>query len=475
MAIVGRDRETAALDLLLKAPEADFLIIYGRRRVGKTFLIREHFKKHLAFELTGLIDTSLTDQLARFHKILVAKMRRKSLPVPKSWMEAFDQLRDFLDSLPKNRKHVIFLDELPWLASPRSKFLPALDHFWNTYLSRHKQFLLVGCGSAASWMISKILNNKGGLHNRVTARIRLEPFSLAETEAYFKARRVKLTRYEILTLSMACGGIPHYLKQVQRGESASQSIERLCFTTGGLLREEFPRLYHSLFDGAERHLEIVRLLAAKPQGLTRADLTSSYSSGGGLTRLLTELTEAGFVSATLPFEKRKKDTLYRLCDEYSIFYLRWIEARRLQAGDNFTKIITTPSWRAWSGYALESLAKRHFPQILRGLGIRDVASYESSWIHRPDETWPDGAQVDLLIDRADQSINLMEIKFSQAPFIITKAYAETLRNRLQTFQEVTRTRKNTFVSFLTTHGVKENKYSRELVHQQVTIDVLFES
>ena len=472
MPLVGRQPETAYFADMLASADAEFIAVYGRRRVGKTFLIREHLKPHLAFELTGIQDASLPEQLANFQESMKLAKAPKTAP-PKSWQEAFQKLATHLEKLPKNRKHVIFLDELPWLAGRRAKFLPALDHFWNTWLSRRPQFLLIVCGSAASWMISNLINHKGGLHNRITGRMRLEPFTLAESEAYLKSRNIRMTRYDLLSLSMACGGIPHYLRAAQRGQSAIQVMDKICFSKTGMLVDEFPRLYQSLFEHPNRHLDLVRTLAKHPQGLDRNKLTEAYASGGRLTQTLDELTQAGFITPTLPFGKKSKDTLYRLTDEYSVFYLRWIEKHKGDAEGAFLRKQASPSWRAWSGYALESIAHRHLPQIKTSLGISGIETTHASWLHRPNDTWPQGAQIDLLLDRADNTINLFEIKFSQGPFTITKAYANDLRRKLETFRAVSRTRKNVFLTFLTTHGLTENAYAAELAHQSLTTDCLF--
>ncbi|MCB1206024.1 MAG: ATP-binding protein [Verrucomicrobiae bacterium] len=472
MALSGRKREIESLNRLLASGEAEFLALYGRRRIGKTFLIREHFKTRLCFELTGTKDATLPEQLANFHHAL-AQCSRKRREVPGSWQEAFQQLSEHLQTLRGQGKRVIFLDELPWLAGPRSRFLPALDHFWNSELSKDPRNILVVCGSAASWMIAKVIDEKGGLHNRITARLKLEPFTLGESARFLASRKVKLTPYDQLVLAMVMGGVPHYLKEAQPGNSAAQIIDRCCFSDTGLLRDEFDRLYASLFDHSERHVALVRELARHPQGLTRSDLTTAYGTGGRLTQTLRELEEAGFVSTQDPFEKKKKDTIYRLADEYSLFYLRWIEGRRQSGAGTFLKKIQSPGWRAWSGYALESLAHKHIRQIKQALGIAEVDTEHGSWVHRPDDIWPEGAQIDLLLDRADNTVNLFELKFSQGPFTITKDYAGHLRRKLETFKGVTGTRKNVFLTFLTTHGVTENAYATELVHQSLTTDSLF--
>jgi len=460
------------LNRLLGSKDPEFLALYGRRRVGKTFLIREYCKDRICFELTGLKDGSLKDQLANFQGELGERSRKPTTP-PDSWQEAFQQLAMYLKGLRGSKKRVVFLDELPWLASPRSKFLPALDYFWNTFLSKHPRFLLIICGSAASWMIKKVIDSRGGLHNRVTARMKLEPFTLCESAEFLRSRGVKLTKYDQLILAMVMGGVPHYLREAEPGKSAAQIIDRACFSKTGLLRDEFNRLYASLFDHSDRHVEIVRELAKYPQGRTRSVLTNVYTTGGRLTDTLKELEEAGFISTHAPFDKKSKDTLYRLSDEYSLFYLKWIEKKKSSGSGTFLKNMKTPAWRAWSGYALESLAHKHVQQIKYELGIHQVDADHCSWVHRPNKTWPNGAQVDLLLDRADRSINLIEIKFSEGPFTITKAYSKELRQKVKVFKDVSGTDKNVFLTFLTTYNVTENIYSKELVDASIPTDCLF--
>ncbi len=474
MTLIGRIEEKQQLDRLLNSKNAEFLAIYGRRRIGKTFLIREHFKRQLCFELTGVKDGILKEQLQYFNQE-IGKRSRKSYECPGSWQDAFQQLEQYLTGLRGKGKRVIFFDELPWLASPRSRFLQALDHFWNTVLSRDSRFILVICGSAASWMISKVIENKGGLHNRLTSPpIRLEPFSLAESELFLKSQGIKnISHYDQLILAMVMGGVPHYLKEAIPGRSATQIIDNVCFSKTGLLRNEFERLYSSLFENAERHIEIVYELAKHPQGLTRSALTKVYASGGRLTQTLRELEEAGFISTHQPFDKKSKDTTYRLTDEYTLFYLKWIKGRRENGPGTFLKLSQKPGWRAWSGYALESLAHKHIGLIKQELGIEQVDTKHCSWVHHANKTWPDGAQVDLLLDRADGTINLIEVKFSQGPFTITKKYAEELRRKVQVFRDVTGTKKTIFLTLLTTNGCSENVYAKELVDVSLQTECLF--
>lgn len=473
MNFIARKKERQQLDRLLQSKSAEFFAIYGRRRVGKTFLIREHFKKEICFELTGLQQGKLNVQLAYFQEEWERRTRADQTVAP-SWSEAFKQLRQHLEKLRSKKKRVIFLDEIPWLDSHRSGFKKALDHFWNTFLSRDSRYILIISGSAASWIVKNVINDKGGLHNRITAPpMRLEPFKLAEIEVYLKSNHVSLTRYDIITLAMVMGGIPMYLKDIEPGQSAAQAIKEICFSKQGRLQNEFSNLYGSLFDNPERHLDIVKELAKHPQGCTRTQLMKAYKSGGRLSWTLFELEEASFITVHEPFGGKRSGAVYRLTDEYSLFYLKWIEGKGM-AGQNGFFNTETSAWRAWSGYALEALAFKHIKQIQNALKIGGVQITAHSWAHRKNATWREGAQIDLLIDRPDNSINLLEIKFSKSPFSITSSYAKNLRNKIGTFRGVTKTRKNLFLTFLTTHGVTENKYSKELVSNQITTDQLFQ-
>ena len=475
--LVGRAREQAILRRAMESSEAELVAIYGRRRVGKTFLVRSFFSQDICFELVGVHDAPLREQLRNFATSLGTAMATPIPPAPPSdWQTAFQHLVTYLSSLPPRcRKRVVFLDELPWLASRRSGFLRAFEHFWNGWAVRQSKLVVVVCGSAASWMIKRLLHARGGLHNRVTRRIRLEPFTLAEVSKYLASRRIELGPTPILELMMALGGIPHYLKEIARGESPAQSIDRVCFSQDGLLRDEFGRIFASLFEHAERHERLVRTLAASPHGLTRNELLrkTGLSSGGGTTTLLEELEESGFVTRSSQFGLGVKDAVFRLADEYSLFYLAWIERHRSRADNVWLSRRGTPRWRAWSGLAFEGICLRHIRELKRALGIEAVETIESAWHHRPSQQADRGAQVDLLIDRADGCINLCEMKFSQSPFTIDKRYAAELRRKRDTFRRVTGTRKTVLTTMVTTHGVRDNAYRAELVDASIEAPALF--
>ncbi len=476
--LIGRHREQRTLHEALASSEAELVAVYGRRRVGKTFLIREFFAEQMAFELVGIHDGGMRDQLRAFASSLgQATNAAASLEPPRDWHAAFDQLIAWLEPRLRRarKKQIVFLDELPWLATRRSGFLSAFEHFWNGWASRQSQLVVVICGSAASWMIHKVVRQRGGLHNRVTRSIRLEPFTLVETEAYLHSRGARLDRYSILELFMAFGGIPHYLKQVRATESAAQTIDRVCFARDGLLRREFENLYASLFDKAERHEEIVRALARKRGGLTRQELIdgTSLATGGATTKVLSELVESGFIARTPQLGQPVKQAKYRLTDEYSLFYLTWIEPHRGGAAGAWIKKRGRPRWRSWTGLSFEGICLKHVPHIKRALGIAGVETADVTWEHRSTGPDDEGAQVDLLIDRADRAINLCEIKFSEDDYAVDAAMARDLERKRRVFSRVTKTRKNVLLTLVTTFGLKPNDHAQRLGLGAVTMDDLF--
>ncbi len=473
--IIGRKEEKKILSNALQSREAELIAVYGRRRIGKTFLIHNHYNKHIRFELTGVHEANLKDQLHNFSLALQTSMAIPVVPAdPSNWIDAFSLLSDHLKPLLKKEPLVILFDELPWLSTPKSGFLQAFGHWWNTWASRHPQIKVVICGSAASWIIRNIINDRGGLHNRVTKRICLLPFTLAETEHFLHHHGAKLDRYEILQLYMAMGGIPQYLKQIKKGESAAQAIDRLCFTTSGMLKTEFDDLYKSLFAHAENHEAIVRVLSKKAKGMTRAEIIDacSFTTGGWTTELFNELEQSGFITQYIPFDRTVRDAIYKLSDEYSLFYLKFIEGARATGAGTWLRLSQKQSYTSWSGFAFESVCQKHVDLIKNALGIAGVYTEASGWRYVPKKA-EKGAQVDLLLDRADHCINLCEMKWSAGEFTIEKKYAAELDSKVQVFKEQTKTRKTVFLTMISTYGTKQNIYYFGRIVSEVTMEDLF--
>ena len=474
MAIVGRKEEQQKLERLCESPRAEFAVVYGRRRVGKTFLVREFFGNSFAFYATGVAGGNARSQLASFNESLIAAGGTSA----SNWFEAFRELRHVLESPDVKRdvacgKRVAFIDELPWLDAPRTDFMAAFELFWNQWGSAQKDFLLITCGSAASWVVRKLFQNRGGLHNRVTARIHLEPFTLKECEEYYSLNGHVLTRAQMVEGYMVFGGIPFYLDLLDRRLSMAQNIDALCFSRRGELVAEFDELYRSLFKHADRHIAIVHALSAKARGLSMREIADAAGVrvGGTLTSTLADLEASGFVRSYAPFGKKSRGTLYQLVDPFSLFYLRFMNGRINEGW--WGKNIGAPRVNSWRGYAFELVCLLHERQIEQALGIAAISSDTCSWRSAESVGSAPSAQIDLVIDRADGIIDLCEMKWSTGEFVITKEYDLKLRNKLVAFAAEAGTRKALHLAMVTPYGVKRNAY-RDSIQADITLDVLFE-
>lgn len=482
--LIGRKEEKATLEKLYRSQKAEFLAIYGRRRIGKTFLVYNFFKDlGVYFEITGSKDASNKEQLADFHREFIALFKSEAnYAQPKNWSEAFHQLHQALKEITPTQKIILFFDELPWLAIPKSGFLRALEYFWNRHFSRMPNILLIICGSAASWMIKKIINNKGGLHGRLSAEIRLQSFSLIETEEFFTAKGINLTRKQIVEIYMATGGVAEYLSHVELGKSSAQTINSLCFTPQSPLLREFHKLYDSLFNDTQKHVKVVRELANKRHGMTQQELfrATEMPPGGRSVEILNELEESGFIISTQEFGKEVRERKFRLIDEYTLFYLTWIDDIKqsiLQGTekDYWGKIQLSPSWHSWAGYAFENICLKHVIKIKEALEIGGVSSRQWHWQFRAskDSNIDEGAEVDLVLDRADQCINLCEMKFYNNTYVLKKHDVDVIKKKKRLFLENTRLRKAIFVTLITSYGAKETEHYHECIDNQLTLDDLF--
>jgi AAA+ ATPase superfamily predicted ATPase len=473
--IAGRKHEITLMKKLLNSTESGLLAMYGRRRIGKTYLIERVYAENIVFCIIGMHRASVRQQLTNFAITLSEITNETPYKIPENWLEAFKDLKAYLMKQPTDTKQVVFFDEFPWLDGKRSGFLAAFEHFWNSWASKQAHILVVICGSAASYMIKKVIHNKGGLYNRITQSIRLLPFTLAETADFLQQRNIKLSLFEITQLYMCMGGVPHYLKEVREGMSAAQVIDKLAFKKDGLLTKEFHFLYPALFEHAENHETIVRALATKRSGLTRQQLVAllPMESGGSLTNWLFDLEESGFIEKYRPFSKKQKESLYRLSDEYSLFYLKFIEGVASTGEVSWLSMAKSASWQSWAGYAFEGICLKHNHAIKNALGISGLTTTQSSWWHKGSKN-ETGTQIDMLIDRPDNTITLMEIKYANSPFTITKKYAEELTKKIQVFSRITDTRKNVFCCMIAPYGIEMNEHYLGLVQQQLKLEDLFE-
>jgi uncharacterized protein len=471
MKVAGREDEIQIMQNLLKKKDSEFLAVYGRRRIGKTYLIRQVFKQSIVFEANGIHEKETSQQLESFWMSLVEANPNEKPALPKTWLQAFALLKNHINSIKYRKKKVIFLDEIAWFETPRSGFLAALQNFWNLFCSKRKDIVLVICGSSASWIIDKVINNRGGLHNRITSHIQLMPFTLNETKKYLELIKVKLTLKDLATLCMSVGGVPYYLKDIKPGQSVPQILDELFFKPNAILKNEFQNLYASLFKNSDLHVAIIKSLATKNKGLTRKEIlqATKLTSGGGFTKLLDELTVCGFIKIIYPINKTKEDFLYRLVDEYSIFYYKFLANKKINS--SWLQFSNTQTYKIWIGYAFENLCFKHVLNIKKALGINGIISNEYSWIYKGNKT-QEGVQIDFIIDRNDNCINILELKFYDTLFEMTKKYANDMQNKVAIFKEKSKTKKNVFTTLLTANGTKKNEYYLSSITNELRLEDL---
>ena len=482
MKLVSRSHEQSILEDFVESNQAEFLAIYGRRRIGKTYLVRQYFKnnkKVLFCNVTGSKNTPLNLQVERFIEE-VSKTFYRSIPLQKGkrWDDAFKILTKALEEISPRKKVILFFDEFPWMATKNSRLLGTLDYYWNQHWSQNKRVKLIICGSSASWIVKNIINNKGGLHNRITKKIKLEPFKLDEVEDFLKDK--KLTRSQIVQLYMVTGGIPYYLTHIKNGLSIAQNVDFLAFGKDGLLVSEFDNLFSSLFENAPLCKDLIRLINKKKSGVSQEDILKNMShsgqtKGGTVLKNLEDLEMCGFIKRFKPYLHKRRGVYYKIIDEYTAFYLNWIDPIKDQFDEfeegYWEKQQGSSQWCAWAGYNFEALCYKHINKIKSALKIK-ASAITSTWRFSSAKPNQNGAQIDLLFDRTDDTISLCEIKYTQKPFKIDSTFLDDFQSKTQVFKAVTRTKKQIFWTLISAAGVQRSKHVKELSNV-ITLDDLF--
>lgn len=474
--IIGRKQAQNELLQLYQSKKAEFAVIYGRRRVGKTYLVREFFKNKFAFYHTALSPFELENKPLQEMQLqnFILSLKRYGAEIEQkitNWMDAFDCLIHLLENKSDGEKTVVFIDELPWMDTPRSGFITSFEHFWNGWAAGKENIILIVCGSATSWISDKLLDNKGGLYGRTTFEMHLAPFTLSECKDYYEYNGIVMDLYDQLQCYMIMGGIPYYMSYLKKGFSLAQNIDSLFFQKGGKLTMEFDRLYASLFSSPTDYIKVIKLLSQKREGYTRAEIAekTGIPYGGGLTNILNALEVSDFIVRYRYYNHPKKEVYYKLIDFYSLFYLNFMEKKETNNPHFWQDNFLSPSVNAWRGLAFEEVCLAHIDKLKSALGISAVQAEISPWRSRQAS---EGAQIDLLIERADRVINLCEMKFSVDEFAIDKSYDAVLRKKIQVFTEETKCKKSLHITLVTTYGLKPNEYSGR-VQQTVTMYDLF--
>ena len=469
--IIGREQEIQQLKRAYDSDEAQLVVVYGRRRVGKTFLIRNVFDNRFSFYFTGAYNVTTKEQLANFHDAIKSQSGQQT-PKPSTWTQAFNQLKAIVEASPEKKK-VIFIDELPWLDAPRSGFVSALEYFWNSWGSARKDLLFIICGSASSWIIDKIFRNKGGLHNRVTSRIHLRPFTLHETELYAAHRQLGYVRNQILEGYMVMGGVPFYWSKLRPGKSLAQNINDIFISEDGELRYEFRELYSSIFNRPEKYISIIEALSTKKKGLTREEIvkTAKIENNGHLSNMIEDLIECGFIRKYCHTDKKLKDAIYQIVDCYTLFYYQFVRNSHAIDEEYWMKIQQTPTYNTWCGLAFERVCLLHTRQIKATLGISGIIANIFSWRIKKNDEHP-GVQIDLLIDRTDNVINICEMKYAPNGYILTKAEANKIKTRAAVFSLYTPKNKAIQSVLITSNGSTNTSYALPQL-REITADSLF--
>jgi len=465
--IIGRLKEKEVLTNALASSRSELIAVYGRRRIGKTFLIREFYEQEMVFSMTGYSEGNRAVQIKNFMTKLNEATNKFKDNEPKDWIDSFILLKEYITSLRKRKtKKVIFIDEFPWIATKKSGFLAAFENFWNDFCAARTDLVVVVCGSAASYMVKKIIKNHKGLSKRITQKVNLKPFNLGEVRDFFEHKNNPILEYELLKIYMSLGGIPEYLEQVQKGESAVSTIDRLCFQPGAYLENEFDDVFESLFDSSSFHKRIIDVLAeGKKKGLTRNNLLvkCGVETSGRFSQSLAELEISGFVLKYHSYIGKAKETLYRIYDEYCLFYLQFMKPFK---GNIWQQLYQKQEYKTWCGYAFETICLKHSTEIKRALKIEGIASKNYTWSNPK-------AQVDMVIDRDDNWVNLCEMKFYNDEYTVDATYMKNLETKKREFKVDKAGRKGIYITMVTTHGVKSNKYSTAVVDHDLNIDCLF--
>ena len=472
MNIIGRHREQNLLQTCLESKRPEFLAIYGRRRTGKTYLVKEYFRNQFSFYATGVANASTKEQLEVFGDTL-RRFGSCEKSRPKSWIEAFSHMRDVLE-LPNIKrdavtgKRVVFLDELPWMDTARSDLKTGLDYFWNSWGSSQPDLLLIVCGSASSWIIENVLNDNGGLYNRVTRQLHLKPFTLHECEELCAMNGFSMGRKQLMESYMVFGGIPYYFNMLDNRLSVPQNIDNLLINENGELHYEYDRLFKSLFKKSELHKSVIDVLSSRRYGCTRTELIESLglNSGSTLTTVLSELEQCGFIRRYKVSVSSKQGFIYQITDPFILFNYYFL--RNMKTG-SWLKYINTPGYYAWCGNTFEIICLNHIEQIKNSLGISGVETYEYTW--RSKKATP-GVQIDLIIDRADGVINLCEMKYSSGEFVIDPAYEKELLYKMEVFRKETLTDKSIHITLVAVNGLKKNEHAG-IVLNTITATELF--
>ncbi|KIM11436.1 MAG: hypothetical protein KU38_06480 [Sulfurovum sp. FS08-3] len=473
---VARENELKTLGSLLKVDKSSLCVVYGRRRIGKTETIRYFIKSNnlQALEITGVYKEAKKNQIKSFVRAInrfgLQKSETSNLPL-NDWGDAFYLLEDTIEKLQRKEKKVIFLDEFPWLDSAKSGFFEAFSHFWNNFCTNRDDLLVIVCGSAASYMMNKIIKNKKTLHNRIAQKISLNSFDLKDAKRLIDSKGCHYSNKSIVDIYMALGGVAKYLDDIDCSLTPNENLQNMCFSKDGILVNEYEDLYESLFERATIHRKIMNLLALKWSGYSQKEVAILLkTSPSSVTIPLKELEISGFISSMTKFGQKSRDKVYRATDCFSYFHNKWMK----DINNDWNTIFLSQSYKSWAGFAFENICHIHTDTIKNILGISGVATQTHYWNYKSENESGSGAQIDRMLEytNGSKNIDIIECKYHNSEYTITKEYRDELINKLNIFNQQTNNRYNIRLIFITANGLVKNQYYNEIVHKELTIEEL---
>ncbi len=474
MKIISRKEEKKDLEYCERSKKSELICVYGRRRVGKTFLVEQTFRD-FAFRAVGLEKGTTKQQLKSFGQRLI-EYGDDIKQTPENWFEAFSRLDKILsgESIRRslNGKKIVFLDEFPWFATKKSDFLVAFEDYWNRRGTQDGDLLFIICGSATSWIIKNVIKNTGNMFQRVTKKICVEPFTLAETELFFKDREFDWSREQIAECQMIFGGLPFFFDLMNTSQSLVKNINRLLFDKDALFGDETKKLLDATLSESPIYEKILSKLAFARYGIKKSELQVEIAAPNGTYgRAVQDLVDCGYV---IEYKKKYEEynPLYiQLVDPFLLFHYHYLSKEKRI--DSYEDLIgNIGRYDNWRGTAFEILCLNNTASIKSALGIRGVKTECYPWYNSTDKK-NERVQIDMVIERADKITNLCEIKYTNKPFVIDASYEQELIKKRDIFKEKTGTSQALKVIIISAAGVSGTRYT-SYISDIITLDDIFE-
>lgn len=480
--MIGRKKELALLNSLCEEEKSKLVVVHGRRRIGKTFLVDYMFQTHrkdcLFFKFTGSADQNSSVQKDYFVEAIYEWFKvEPSKPIEK-WHEVFIFLKRTIEAEIKEKNHqgkvIVFIDEVAWIDKHnKAGFLSAFGHFYNTYIEKNNNLIVILCGSNASWIKNKILKDTSGpLYHRVDVEIPLYPFDLQETKEYLiKEKRFDIDDKSVVDIYMILGGVAKYLSYLDSKLSIAQNINKLFFSLHAPLYSEYEALFKSLFyDKSSNHRKIMDLLISKQSGFEMMEIEKLLKEikSSTLRVNIEELIDTGFIKPIARYAHASRNTKYIACDPLCNFFIKWVQPLSkndiASLIDYFETKSTSHDYIIWQGFAFEMVMISNIELYLKARGLSSGVKSIGYWDYTTQSEDESGAQIDILIEYIGNTYDIVECKYYNDEFIIDKAYAKNIQNKKEMFIKygIKNKKFDLKVVMLTTYGTKINQYYNQV-------------